>query len=92
MSADPTTIIAAPVIMLIGKWLQPNGFTQNVRRTQGIGSRQDMILQSVRMITSHGPHDNAPDRRGQPSAGSPCRWPPTRDGVFGGAGLPTKPG
>jgi hypothetical protein len=51
-----------------------------------------MILQSVRMITSHGPHDNAPDRRGQPSAGSPCRWPPTRDGVFGGAGLPTQPG
>ena len=33
MSADPTTIIAALVIVLIGKRLQPSGFTQNVERT-----------------------------------------------------------
>jgi hypothetical protein len=45
---------AAPVIALIGKWLQPSGFTQNVQRTQGIVSGQDMKLQSLGAITRHG--------------------------------------
>jgi hypothetical protein len=48
--------------VLIGKWLQPSGFTQNVQRTQRIVSGQDMILQSLGVITSHSPHDNALDR------------------------------
>ena len=43
MSADPTTIIAALVIALIRKWLQPSGFTQNVQRTHRIVSGQDVI-------------------------------------------------
>jgi hypothetical protein len=34
MSADPTTIIAALVIVLVRKWLQPSGFPQNIQRTQ----------------------------------------------------------
>ena len=36
MSADPTTIIAALFVVLIRKWLQPSGLTQDVERTQGI--------------------------------------------------------
>jgi hypothetical protein len=53
MSADPTTIIAALVIVLIRKWLQPSGFTQNVERTHRIVSGQDVILQALGMITIH---------------------------------------
>jgi hypothetical protein len=53
MSADPTTIIAALVIVLIGKWLQPSGFPQNVERTHRIVSGQDVILQALGMITIH---------------------------------------
>ena len=52
---------AALVIVLIRKWLQPSGFTQNVQRTQRIVSGQDVILQSLGVITSHSPHDNALD-------------------------------
>ena len=59
---------AALVIVLIRKWLQPSGFTQNVQRTHGIVNRQGMIFQSVGVITSHSPHDNAPDRRARRGA------------------------
>ncbi len=43
---------AALVIVLIRKWWQPSGFTQNVERTQGIVSGQDVILQALGIITS----------------------------------------
>ena len=39
--------------VLIGKWLQPSGFTQDVERTQGIVSGQDVILQALGIITIH---------------------------------------
>ena len=55
MSADPTTIIAALVIVLIRKRLQASGFTQNVERTQGIVSGQDVIMQALGIIRSHNP-------------------------------------
>lgn len=51
--------LAALVIMLIRKWLQPSAFTQNVQRTQWIVSRQRVILHALGMITIHSPHDNA---------------------------------
>jgi hypothetical protein len=54
--------------VLIRKWLQSSGFTQNVERTEGIVSGQDMILKSLGVITSHNPHCNAPDGRGQRGA------------------------
>jgi len=46
---------------LCSQWLQPSGFTQNVQRTQGIVSGQDVMLQFLGVITSHSPHDNAVD-------------------------------
>ena len=52
---------AALVIVLIRKWSEPSGFTQNVQRTQRIVSGQDVILQSLGVIRSHSPHDNAVD-------------------------------
>ena len=55
--------------VLIGKWLQPSGFTQNVERTHRILSGQDVIFQSLGVITSHSPHDNALE------ACSPARTP-----------------
>jgi hypothetical protein len=47
------------VIVLIGNGLEPSGFTQNIQRTHGIVSGQDVILQSLDAITIHSPHDNA---------------------------------
>ncbi len=44
---------AALVIVLIRKWLQPSGFTENVLRTQRIVSGQDVTLQSIGVIRSH---------------------------------------
>src|SRR6476469_6574087 len=38
---------AALVIVLIRKWLQPSGFTQNVHCTHRIVSGQDVTLQSL---------------------------------------------
>jgi hypothetical protein len=39
--------------MLIRKWLQSSGFTQNVERTHRIVSGQDVILQALGIITIH---------------------------------------
>ena len=39
--------------VLIGKWLQRSGFTQDVERTQGIVSGQHVILQALGIITIH---------------------------------------
>ena len=50
---------------LCSQWLQPSGFTQNVQRTQGIVSGQDVMLQSLGVITSHSPDDNAVDDQAQ---------------------------
>jgi hypothetical protein len=72
MSADPTAQIAALVIVILRKWLQPSGFTQNVERTHRIVSGQGMIFQAIGMITSRSPHDNALDRRGQRSTAGPA--------------------
>jgi hypothetical protein len=63
--------------VLLRKWLQPSGFTQNVQRTRGIVSGQDVILQALGVITRHSPHDNAPDRRGgeeEPHPSSSGSW------------------
>lgn len=49
---------AALVIVLIRKWLQPSGFTQNVQRTQRIVGGECVILQSLGVITIHSSHDN----------------------------------
>ncbi len=62
-STSALTGSAALVIVLIRKWLQPSGFTQNVQRTQRIVSGKGVILQPLGAITSHSPHDNALDRR-----------------------------
>ncbi len=55
---------SALVFALIRKWLQPSGFTQNIQRSQRIVGGQDVIFQSLGVIRSHSPHDNALDRRG----------------------------
>src|ERR1700745_1811411 len=44
---------AAQVIVLIRKWLQPSGFTQNVHCTHRIVSGQVVILQALGIITIH---------------------------------------
>jgi hypothetical protein len=57
--------------------LQPSGFTQNVQRTQGIISGQDVILQSLGVITSHSPHDDVLDESGgeeEPHPSSSRSW------------------
>jgi hypothetical protein len=39
--------------VIIRKWLQSSGFTQNVERTHRIVSGQDVILQALGIITIH---------------------------------------
>jgi hypothetical protein len=77
MSADPTTIIAALVIVLIGKWLQPRGphaecpahaWDRQWAGRDTAGPRRDHDSQ---------PHDNAPDRPGgeeEPHPSSSRSW------------------
>jgi hypothetical protein len=60
-SAGSKSASSALVIVLIRKWLQPSGFTQNVQRTRRIVDGQRLILQSLGVVTSHNPHDNAVD-------------------------------
>ena len=55
---------------LCSQWLQPSGFTQNVQRTQGIVSGQDVMLQSLGVITSHSPDDNPVDDQAQRAGGT----------------------
>ena len=63
--------------VLIGNWLQPSGFTQDVERTQGIVSGQDAILQALGIITIHNltimlRTDEASGVRGSPRRRRPC--------------------
>ena len=58
---------------LCSQWLQPSGFTQNVQRTQVIVSGQDVMLQSLGVITSHSPHENAVDRPGPAGRKEPAQ-------------------
>jgi len=80
-----------PVQNVLSKWwLQPSGFTQNVPRIKGIISGQDVMLQSLGVITTHSPHDNAWTDQAQRGSKEPAQH--QRRSMRVGAGRSKWPG